>query len=113
MNKTYDVSERFHSNNGIYDAFYAEVVAPAYRMRKAGESVTAGLAKFRKILIGATAKRLAKVSGVALSLLGIVGAAGGIQSGKLSLLGGLTVTAILLGVEYLCLKSIGKSQKQN
>ncbi len=108
MNKTYEISNKFDSNNGIYEAFYAEVVAPAYSAPKALGGISEKVKKLCKILTSATAKRLAMTAMVALSLLGIVGIAGGIQHGNVSLLGGLAIAALCVGVEYYCLKKIGK-----
>ena len=104
MNKTYDVTNKFDSNKGIYDAFYAEIVAPALSAQNFTKNLLDRLKNLRTILCGATAKRLARVTGVACALLGIVGVAGGIQHGKISLLGGIAVTVALLGVEYICLR---------
>ena len=104
MNKTYDVSNRFDSNKGIYDAFYAEIVSPAFSDRNFAKKLLERIGNLRTALCGTTAKRLARVTGVACALLGIVGVAGGIQYGEISLLGGVAVTLALLGIEYLCLK---------
>ena len=108
MNKTYEISNRFDSNNGIYEAFYEEVVVPAYSTPKTLLNISEKAKKLYKILTAATAKRLAMTAAVAISLLGIVGIAGGIQQGNISLLGGLAVAALCIGVEYCCLKKIGK-----
>ena len=110
MNKTYEFSSQFDSNNGIYDAFYAEVVSPAYSVPKALGSISEKVKKLYKALTSAVAKRLALTAATALSLLGIVGIAGGIQHGNISLLGGLAVAALCIGVEYCCLKKIGKTK---
>ena len=104
MNKTYDVSNRFDSNKGIYDAFYEEIVSPAFSSRNITKTLLEKLVNLHAILCGATAKRLARVTGVACALLGIVGVAGGIQYGRISLLGGVAISLALLGIEYLCLK---------
>ena len=111
MNKTYEISNNVRSNNGIYEAFYAEVVAPSFARKSNGFEAIQKLEKLRQILTGAVAKRLATVTGAALSILGIIGVAGGIQHGKISLAGGLLVAAICLGAEYLCLKSLEKNSK--
>ena len=111
MNKTYEISKNIHSNNGIYEAFYAEVVAPSFAHRSNSFDVLQKLEKLHRILTGTVVKRLATVTGAALSILGIIGVAGGIQYGKISLLGGLFAAAICLGTEYLCLKKLEKSVK--
>ena len=108
MNKTYDFSNDFTSNNGIYDAFYAEIAAPALSRGNAARAALEKAQKLHKIITGATAKRLAKVTGATLSILGVVGIAGGIQHGRISLLGGIAVAALCLCLEYACLKSVEK-----
>ena len=62
--------------------------------------------KIYKSLTGTTAKRLAKVSLATISLLGLIGIGGGIQQGRISLMGGLLVAALCLGLEYICLKNV-------
>ncbi len=108
MNNTYEILSRSDSNNGIYDAFYAEVVVPTFSGSKARFGFTEKARKLCKAITSVTAKRLAKTAAVALSLLGIVGIAGGIQHGNVSLLGGLAAALVCLAVEYYCLKDIGK-----
>lgn len=108
MNKTYEFSNEFVSNNGIYDAFYAEIAAPALSRRNAARALFEKAIKLQKALTGATAKRLARVTGATLSILGIVGIAGGIQQGRISLLGGAAIALLCLCAEYACLRNIEK-----
>ena len=63
-----------------------------------------------QILSGATARRLARVSGVVLSLIGILGIAGAMEAGRLSLWVGLLLSALLIGVECLCLRPARKKK---
>lgn len=107
MNKTYDISRDICSNTGIYDAFYAQIAEPAFERKNAAYSCVKSICK---ALTGTTARRLAKVTGATLSLLGLVGIAGGIQQNRISILGGIMVAAILLGVEFVCLKSFERNQ---
>lgn len=109
MNKTYDINSNIHSNNGIYKAFYDEMVAPSLRGRETLRRGLIALKKLRAVLVGATAKRLTVVGGVVGSLMGIVGLAGGIQHGKISILGGLLLAASFVAIEYACLKWLEKS----
>ena len=111
MNKTYEISDVVRSNNGIYEAFYAEVVAPSFARKNTSLVAVERLKKLYQILTGAVAKRLTAICGATLSILGIVGVAGGIQHGNISLLGGFFVAALCLGAEYLCLKSLEKNSK--
>ena len=109
MNKTYDVSTGVYSNTGIYDAFYAQIAAPAFERKNAADKWIEKVKSIYQTLTGTTAKRLAKVTGATLSLLGIIGVAGGIQQNRISLLGGLAVAAILLATEFVCLKKFEKN----
>ncbi len=111
MNNTYEISNNFDSNSGIYEAFYEEVVIPAYSTPKTLCNISEKAKKLYKILTGAATKRLAMTAAAALSLLGVVGVAGGIQHGNISLLGGLAIAAFCVSVEYCCLKKIGQVRK--
>ena len=107
MNKAFDVLHGFGSNNGIYDVFYAEVVNPAFSRKNRADNLLKCVSKCYKAVTGVTAKRLTKVMLATFSLLGLVGVAGGIQHGQVSLLGGLLIATLCIGMEYLCLKNQG------
>jgi len=108
MNKAYDVSRDVCSNTGIYDAFYAQIAAPVFERRNTFYKWLNRAKSICQAFTGATAKRLARVTGATLSLIGIMGIAGGIQQNRISLLGGLAVAAILLAVEFICLRNVEK-----
>lgn len=109
MNKTYEISRGICSGTGIYDAFYEQIAAPAFKRKNRSYKWIEGIKSIHQTLTGATAIRLAKVMGATLSLLGIVGIAGGIQQNRISLLGGLAVAALLLASEFLCLKGLERN----
>ena len=109
MNKTYDIPNNIYSNTGIYDAFYAQIATPAFERKNTVYKWLEGIKSIHRTLTGATAKRLAKVTGAAMSLIGIIGIAGGIQQNRISLLGGLAVAVVLLAAEFICLKSFEKN----
>ena len=109
MNKTYDLPNNIYSNTGIYDAFYTQIAAPAFERKNRAYKWLEGIKSIHRTLIGATAKRLVKVTGATMSLIGIIGIAGGIQQNRVSLLGGLAVAAVLLATEFVCLKSFEKN----
>ena len=109
MNKAYDLSNNVYSNTGIYDAFYAQIAAPAFERKNRACKWAEGIKSIHQALTGATAKRLAKVTGATMSVLGLVGIAGSIQQNRVSLLGGLAIGAILLAAEFICLKSLEKN----
>ena len=93
----------------IYDAFYAQIAAPAFERKNRAHKWVESIKSIHQVLTGATAKRLAKVTGATLSVLGLVGVAGGIQQNRISLLGGLAVGAILLAAEFVCLRNLEKN----
>ena len=109
MNKTYDIPNNIYSNTGIYDAFYAQIAVPAFERKNRAYKWVESIKSIHRALSCATAKRLAKVTGAALSVLGLVGIAGGIQQNRISLFGGLAVGVILLASEFICLKSLEKN----
>ncbi len=108
MNKTYDIPREICSNTGIYDAFYAQIAAPAFERKNTSYKWINRVKFIYQALTGATAKRLAKVTGATMSLLGIIGIAGSIQQNRISLLGGIAIAAILLATEFVCLKNLEK-----
>ncbi len=109
MNKTYDIPNNIYSNTGIYDAFYTQIAAPAFEKKNRAYKWMEGIKSTYQVITGATARRLAKVTGATVSLIGIIGIAGGIQQNRISLLGGLAVAAILLATEFICLKGFEKN----
>ena len=112
MNKAYDINSEVCSNSGIYEAFYDEMVAPSLRGHETLHRGLIALKKLRTALVGATAKRLTIVGGVVGSLMGIVGLAGGIQHGKISILGGLLLAGSFVAIEYACLKWLEKASNK-
>ncbi len=110
MNRYIDNHTHYNSDNGIFEAYFTEAVSPASPLKKWIDSCLALLHQFIKIITGATARRLCKVGGVAASLIGFVGVIGAMQSGKLGLGTGLLIGGMLIGVEYLCLRSPRRRQ---
>ena len=111
MNKVYEIYSHHNSDNGIYEAFYKEVVAPTLSNKNMAIELSEELKKLQKTLTGAVTKRLAIVTGAALSIIGIVGVAGSIQHERISLPLGITIAALCLGAEFLCLKMLEAKSK--
>lgn len=97
MNASYEKNGRFDSNSRIFEGYYTESAPRTDGLRKALEAL-------RSSEKARTVSTTLRVLGTALSLVGFVGVIGAMESGSLSLLKGLAIGAILIGVEYLCLR---------
>ena len=104
MNAYFDHNEQFNTNKRIIEAYFTDVTVAPNRMERAINAVLAFLFACWKVLSGERVVRIAKVSGVALSLIGMVGIIGAIERGTLALWAGLCIGLVLLGIEYLCLR---------
>lgn len=105
MDRQYAIPSRFHSNNGIYEAFYAEIKSTN---RGAFSAAAAGLFAWLRACLAAlcsakTCRILRTVCATA-SLIGLVGVAGGLETGKLSPAACLLLAALLLLAVYLSVK---------
>ena len=105
MKSCYEKNGRFDSNNRIFDAYFQEEVLPANGLQRVLDTLSAFLFAVIAFLSCAAFRRVVRVSGVALSLVGFIGVIGAMQNGSVSLMAGLFIGALLLGVEYLCLRS--------
>ena len=105
MNSCFEKKEHFDSNNRIFEAYFLEEAQPANRLQKVLDTLSAFLLAVLAFLGCAAFRRWVRVSGVALSLVGFIGVIGAMQHGSVSLMAGLLIGALLLGVEYLCLRS--------
>ena len=104
MNRSYTKNDTFVSNNGIYDALYEDGAIGEKRLEKWLDNALCKLIALLQILTGATARRLARVCGVVVSLIGMIGVAGAIETGRLSLVGGLLLAGLFVAAEYACLR---------
>ncbi len=104
MNRSCTEFEQYYSKIGIMPILSADAKAPVWTEKKRGF-----LGSFAATVIGkltsANAKRWAKVIGFTLSFFALLGIAGAIEFGKISLLGGVALACLTLGAEYLCLRS--------
>lgn len=105
MNKEYTVQPAFHSDNGIYDAFYAEIRKPRLAFQDAAR---ARLVRLLHALLAAlfskTVRRMARVCLTIAGLLGAVGAAGALEAGRLSPLACLLTAGVCLLLTYLAIR---------
>ncbi len=104
MNTYFDKNESFNSNNRIFEAYYQEVRKPAGKLQRALDALLSSLCALSKAENKAKVIRVARLLGMAVSLVGFVGVIGAMESGMLGLGSGLLIGALLVGAEYLCLR---------
>ncbi len=105
MNTYFENRSSITSNKRIIEAYFEESVKPAGALSKKLDALLSLLAALLQVLTSTTACRLLKTIGVALSLVGFIGVIGAMECGKLGLGAGFLIGALLLGVEYLCLRT--------
>lgn len=94
-----------YSNSGIYEAFYAEVGKPRQSRLSGLRARSIGL--FRAavaFLCAARVRRIARVGCVTVFLLGAVGTAGALETGRLTPVSCLLLAAGFLAIAYLALR---------
>ena len=94
-----------YSNSGIYEAFYAEVGKPRQSRLSGLRARLIGL--FRAavaFLCAARVRRIARVGCATVSLLGAVGTAGALETGRLTPVSCLLLAAGFLAIAYLALR---------
>ena len=104
MNASFEKNANFNSNNRIFEEYFVESARPVDLPRRLLESCTAIARRVSAYARQSALARVLRVSGVAASLIGFVGVIGAMERGTLSLGAGLLIGALLIGVEYLCLR---------
>ena len=103
MNASFEKNGNFNSNSRIFEAYFTDAKTKENVLQKLSSVCEkavnfAALAKSRSVL------RAVRLLGMAGSLVGFVGIIGAIECGTLGLGSGLLLGALLIGIEYLCLK---------
>ena len=106
MNKYYVTNEQFNSNKRIFEAYYKEAEIKPSILQRVADFWLALLS----VLTSERARTVAKAASVALCLIGLIGIAGAIENGTLSIGVGILVATVLLGIEFFSLKKSGKRQ---
>ena len=104
MNAYFEKKETFDSNKRIIEAYFGEAVNTVGAGQKLLDSIVSWLAVILRVLTCTVARRIAKATAVAVTLVAFIGVIGAMETGALSLGLGLAVGAILLVIEYLCLR---------
>ena len=104
MNACFDKNEEFYSNKRIMEAYFGEAVKTASVGQRLLDSILSKLFFLIRLLSCSTARRIAKATAVAVTLVAFIGVIGAMEAGSISLGLGLLIGAALLGIEYLCLR---------
>lgn len=104
MNTYFEHNNDFNSNKRIMEAYFGEAISRPRPFARALEALLSLLFRLWQILTCPVGRRIIKASSVAVSLVGLVGIVGAIEQGTLGLGIGLLLGAILVAIEYLCLR---------
>ena len=104
MNAYFEKNETIDSNKRIIEAYFGESVKTVGAGQKLLNSILSWLSVLLRVLSCTAARRIAKATAVAVTLVAFIGVIGAMETGALSLGLGLAIGTILLGVEYLCLR---------
>ncbi len=110
MNAYYDKNEQFISNNRTYDAYFTESAKSASARQYASDILLSILFSLLRFLSGARVRCIVRVCAVAVSLVGFIGVIGAVEHGTLSMLGGVLLGGIFMGIEYLALRPTKKTK---
>ncbi len=104
MNISYQQNRENNSNNDIISVYFYSGVKRVPLWQKALDRALSYLAIMVSFLCGARVRTVARVTAVALSLVGLVGVIGAMEAGTLALPLGIVIGAALILIEYLCLR---------
>ncbi|MBQ9806554.1 MAG: hypothetical protein IJW49_08635 [Clostridia bacterium] len=104
MNRYFDNNRDFDSNSRIFNAYYNAVPQTEQQRTPLLTSLRAKLSAALRSNAARRVLRVVKPIVFSAALLGILGIAAAIEAGSLGLGSGIAVSAILLGIEYLCLR---------
>ena len=105
MNTTFEQNSNFNSKSRIYEGYFEESASRAGSIRRGLESFLYISASILTAMTSAKAIALFKVIGMAGTLVGFVGIIGAVEQGTLGMGAGFWLGTLLVGIEYLCLRS--------
>ena len=94
----------FNSNNDIFDMYFLGHKRSPAKWKKAADRLLCVLAALISFFSDVRVIRVVRTASVALCLVGLIGIVGAMEHGTLSLLAGLSVSALLVAVEAVCLR---------
>ena len=103
MNKYYDNNDQYISNKRIFEAYFTEIKREPSAFQKALRGALCLLASLAALIVAGKERGTFKAVSLALCLLGMIGLIGAMESGSISMLGGIGIALILLAIEYFCL----------
>ena len=104
MNAYYNNKRLVDSNNDIIEAYFTEKIIHRGAFFRALEWLLALVFALIGSMCSAKARRIYRASAVALSLVGMIGVIGAMESGALGMGMGLLIGALFIGVELLALR---------
>ena len=104
MNISYQNNGQVYSNNDIFESYFYGNVKSVPSWKKLADRLLAYLCTLLSVLSGAVAKRIYKVSSVALCLVGIIGLIGAMESGAMPLWLGILTSIPLIAIEFFTLR---------
>lgn len=105
MNRYFDNEQAFNSNSRIFNAYYTNQETTRKSSQTLLETVRAKLACARASKQLRKALRIARPIVFSAALLSLLGIAAAIEAGSLGLGAGIVSSAVLFGIEYLCLRA--------
>lgn len=100
MNKYFEKNDMFNSNSRIYEGYFTD----CSEKKKTGNHVLEMLCLILQSILESSALRYVKLALVAVSLIGLIGVIGAVEAGSLGMGTAILIGAVLVSVEYLCLK---------
>ena len=104
MNTTFDKNINFDSKSRIFETCFEEAKKLAKQIFRGVDSFLCIIIALLNALTSAKTVAIFKLLGVAGALIGFVGIIGAVEQGTLTLGTAFLIGAILIGIEYLCLR---------
>ena len=113
MNRCFDDKSRFDSNNRSYKKVLPEVSVVTKKRFVPGTSLLERVRTTLALRVSARVLNLCRAAALALTLVLFVGIIGAMERGTLGFGRGMLWGTVILGVEYLALRSIKKNDCEN
>ena len=105
MNAYFDKNDCFNSNSRIIEAYFTETARRQSTADRVVKTLLSVLAVILSALTSARARCIFKVLSVAVCFVGFVGIIGAMEQGTIGLGAGFLIGMLLIGVEFICLRS--------
>ena len=104
MNTTFEKNSSLNSKTRIFEGYFEESAKTVGRVQRALDSFLYIISMLITALTSARAISVLRTFGVAGALVGFVGVIGAVEQGSLGFGAAFLLGAILIGIEYLCLR---------